>query len=53
MLKDDDGDEAEVDSAWRQEIGSRVDDILSGKVEMIPYEESRWRLHARLAELRK
>ncbi len=28
-----------VDQEWSTEIGSRVDDILSGKVEMIPGEQ--------------
>jgi len=31
-------DQESVDEAWTAEIGSRVDDILSGKVEMIPHE---------------
>ncbi|HLC15105.1 MAG TPA: addiction module protein [Thermodesulfovibrionia bacterium] len=31
----DGSDEKEVDSAWRQEIRSRVDEIKSGKVKMI------------------
>lgn len=31
-------DQDSVDDAWTVEIGSRMDDILSGKVEMIPHE---------------
>lgn len=31
-------DQESVDEDWTAEIGSRVDDILSGKVEMIPHE---------------
>ena len=31
-------DQESVDQAWTTEIGSRVDDVLSGKVEMIPHE---------------
>ena len=31
-------DQESVDEAWTAEIGSRVDDILSGTVEMIPHE---------------
>lgn len=31
-------DQESVDKAWNAEIGSRVDDILSGKVEMVPHE---------------
>ena len=32
-------DQESVDQAWSAEIGSRVDDILSGKVETIPGEQ--------------
>ncbi len=41
-------DQEPVDDAWTTEIGSRIDDILSGKVETIPGEE----VFARLAERR-
>lgn len=46
------GDEsqAEIDAAWRDEIGSRVDDILSGKVELVTFEESRAKARALLIE---
>ncbi|MGA9967348.1 MAG: addiction module protein [Terriglobales bacterium] len=37
-----------VEEAWAEEIKRRVDDIRSGKVEMIPGEEVRRRLAARL-----
>jgi putative addiction module component (TIGR02574 family) len=37
-----------VEVAWADEIKSRVDDIRSGKVELIPGEEVRRRLAARL-----
>jgi putative addiction module component (TIGR02574 family) len=37
-----------VEEAWAEEIKRRVNDILSGKVEMIPGEEVRRRLAARL-----
>lgn len=40
--------EAGVEEAWSDEIKRRVDDIQSGKVEMIPGEEVRRRLAARL-----
>lgn len=39
-----------VDEAWTAEIGSRVDDLLSGKVQAIPGEEVFARIDARLAE---
>lgn len=41
-------DQESVDEAWNAEIGSRVDDILNGKVEMIPGEQ----VFAELAERR-
>jgi putative addiction module component (TIGR02574 family) len=37
-----------VEEAWADEIKCRVDDIRSGKVELIPGEEVRRRLAARL-----
>ena len=43
-------DQESVDEAWTAEIGSRVDDVLSGKVETIPGEEVFARIDARLAE---
>jgi len=45
---DDDPAEEGVEQAWADEIKSRVDDIESGKVEMIPGDEVRRRLAARL-----
>ncbi len=41
-----------VDQEWSTEIGSRVDDILSGKVEMIPGEQVFAELAARRAARR-
>lgn len=41
-------DQESVDDAWTAEISSRVDDILSGKVETIPGEQ----VFAELAERR-
>ena len=42
-----------VEEAWATEIKRRVDDIRSGKTQMIPYEEVRRRLAARLADAGK
>ena len=42
-------DQESVDDAWTSEIESRVDDILSGKVQTIPHEE----VLAHLAERRE
>ena len=44
---DDEPSEAGVEEAWAAEIKSRIDDIESGKVEMIPGEEVLRRLAAR------
>ena len=42
-----------AEKAWGAEIKRRVDDIRSGKTQMIPYEEVRRRLAARLADAGK
>lgn len=42
-------DQESIDEAWTTEIGSRIDDVLSGKVKTIPHEE----VLARLAERRE
>lgn len=42
-------DQESVDEAWTDEIGSRVDDIVSGKVQMIPGEQVFAELAARRA----
>ena len=46
-------DSDEIDDAWREEIGTRVDDILNGKVQLISGEETQARFRAMLAERRK
>lgn len=42
-----------VEAAWSEEIKHRMDDIDSGKVQLIPYEEVRRRLMARLSDAGK
>ena len=42
-----------VEEAWAEEIKRRIDDIQSCRTQMIPYEEVRRRLAARLADARK
>ncbi|MFT3873843.1 MAG: addiction module protein [Nocardioides sp.] len=42
-------DDESIDAAWTTEIASRVDDIRSGKVEMIPGEQVLAELAARRA----
>jgi putative addiction module component (TIGR02574 family) len=39
-----------VEAAWSEEIERRIEEIDSGKVQMIPYEEVRRRLAARLSD---
>jgi putative addiction module component (TIGR02574 family) len=39
-----------AEAAWSEEIKRRIEDIDSGKVQMIPYEEVRRRLAARLSD---
>ncbi len=45
--------ESGVEAAWANEIKRRIEDIESGKTQMIPYEEVRRRLAARLADAGK
>jgi putative addiction module component (TIGR02574 family) len=42
-----------VEAAWSEEIKRRIEDIESGKAEMIPYEEVRRRLAALLSDASK
>ncbi|GEP28332.1 hypothetical protein E3O11_16895 [Cryobacterium levicorallinum] len=46
-------DQREVDQVWQAEIGSRVDDILNGNVELGNFEETRATARALLDDLRK
>lgn len=47
---DDEPAEEGVEEAWAGEIKSRVDDIESGRLEMIPGDEVRRRLAARMLD---
>ena len=42
-----------VEEAWSEEIKRRIEEIDSGKVQMIPYEEVRRRLAALLSDATK
>ena len=46
-------DQAEVDAAWRSEIHRRIDDIESGKVELLDADEVHAQLRATLDAMRK
>ena len=43
-------DPAEIESAWDEEVGRRLEEIDSGKVMLIPAEEVFARIQARLDE---
>lgn len=45
-------EQAEVDAAWRSELRRRIDDIESGKVELLDVDESHAQLRAELAARR-
>jgi putative addiction module component (TIGR02574 family) len=51
-LDDEPADEG-VEAAWIEEIKRRIEEIDSGKVQMIPYEEVRRRLAALLSDASK
>jgi putative addiction module component (TIGR02574 family) len=50
---DEESAEEGVEAAWEEEIKRRLEEIDSGKVQMIPYEEVRRRLAARLSDAGK
>jgi putative addiction module component (TIGR02574 family) len=50
---DEEPADAGVEAAWSEEVKRRIEDIDSGKVQMIPYEEVRRRLAALLSNARK
>lgn len=47
-----DTDQAEVDAAWRVELRRRIDEIESGKVELLDVDESHAQLRAELVARR-
>jgi putative addiction module component (TIGR02574 family) len=51
-LDDEPADEG-VEAAWNEEISRRIEEIDSGKVQMIPYEEVRRRLAVLLSDAGK
>lgn len=50
---DQSAQDEDVEAAWSEEIKRRMDDVDSGKVQLIPYEEVRRRLLARLSDAGK
>jgi putative addiction module component (TIGR02574 family) len=50
---DDEPCDESVEAAWNEEITRRIEEIDSGKVQMIPYEEVRRRLAALLSDASK
>lgn len=45
--------DAEAEAAWEAEIGRRIEEIESGQVQLIPHEEVRRRLLARLSDAQR
>jgi putative addiction module component (TIGR02574 family) len=45
--------EQDVEAAWSEEIKHRIEDIDSGRVHLVPYEEVRRRLMVRLSDAGK
>ncbi len=43
----------EIDAAWRDELGKRIDDIQSGKVDSVPAEDVFAHIRAKLAARRQ
>ena len=48
-----DDEQAEVDAAWRSELRRRIDDIESGKVELLDADEVHAQIRAKLAAMRQ
>lgn len=46
-------DQAGVDAAWRSELRRRIDDIESGKVELLDADEVHAQISAKLTAMRK
>lgn len=47
------GDQVEVDAAWHSEIRQRIDDIESGKVELLDADEVHAQIRAKLNAMHK
>lgn len=50
---ENDTSQAEIDVAWSDGIGSRVDSLLSDRVELVTFEETRNKVRALLDDLRQ
>ena len=42
-------DPAAVEAAWNKEIAGRIEDLDSGKVQTVPWEDARQRIFSKLA----
>lgn len=51
--EDASADQGKIDTAWRIELRRRIDDIESGKVELLDVDESHAQLRAELAARRQ
>ena len=51
--RSDDLPQDEVEAAWRDELSKRIDDIRSGAVELLDFDESHRQIRAQLIARRK
>ena len=51
--RSEDLSQAEVEAAWRDELSRRIDDIRSGAVELLDFDESHRQIRAELIARRK
>lgn len=51
--RSEDLSQAEVEAAWRDELSRRIDDIRSGAVELLDFDESHRQIRAQLIARRK
>ncbi len=52
-MRSEDLPQAEVEAAWRDELSKRIDDIRSGAVELLDFDESHRQIRAQLIARRK
>lgn len=52
-VDDSNVDQSEIDAAWHAELKQRIDDIESGRIELLDVEDSHAQLRAELAARRK
>ncbi|MBK0421094.1 addiction module protein [Leucobacter sp. CSA2] len=53
LLQISDDEQAQIDAAWRSELRRRIDDIESGKIELLDADEVHAQIRAKLAAMRE